>query len=307
MFAVFGFLAGGLIAGWCLRRRRFAWTGRLSVFLIWLLLFLLGLEAGGNRMVMQSLPSLGLEALGVAVVCAAGSCVMALLLWTFVRKRGASDDRKGMHGESGSGKSTAGSDGGTGLRAVADSIVIVAFFAAGILCGLYGLLPFDVSETGIAVYALYALIFVVGFSIGNSPDVIGSFRRLSPGLVLLPLCTVIGTLAASALMGLLLPHRSVQETMAVGSGFAYYSLSSIIITEYKGAELGTVALVANIVREFITLLAAPLLARWFGPLAPIDNQYLWRTVCRPVHISWVRSGFFRPFSGDIFLRSVISE
>ena len=268
MFAVFGFLAGGLIAGWCLRRRRFAWTGRLSVFLIWLLLFLLGLEAGGNRMVMQSLPSLGLEAFGVAVVCAAGSCVMALLLWTFVRKRGASDDRKGMHGESGSGKSTAGSDGG-GLRAVADSIVIVAFFAAGILCGLYGLLPFDVTETGIAVYALYALIFVVGFSIGNSPDVIGSFRRLSPGLALLPLCTVIGTLAASALMGLLLPHRSVQETMAVGSGFAYYSLSSIIITEYKGAELGTVALVANIVREFITLLAAPLLARWFGPLAPI--------------------------------------
>ena len=260
MFAVFGFLAGGLIAGWCLRRRRFAWTGRLSVFLIWLLLFLLGLEAGGNAMVMQSLPSLGLEALGVAVACAAGSCVMALLLWTFVRKRGASDDRKGMHGESGSGKSTAGSDGGTGLRAVADSIVIVAFFAAGILCGLYGLLPFDVTETGIAVYALYALIFVVGFSIGNSPDVIGSFRRLSPGLALLPLCTVIGTLAASALMGLLLPHRSVQETMAVGSGFAYYSLSSIIITEYKGAELGTVALVANIVREFIT---------WFGPLAPI--------------------------------------
>ena len=172
-------------------------------------------------------------------------------------------------GESGSGKSTAGSDGGTGLRAVADSIVIVAFFAAGILCGLYGLLPFDVTETGIAVYAVYALIFVVGFSIGNSPDVIGSFRRLSPGLALLPLCTVIGTLAASALMGLLLPHRSVQETMAVGSGFAYYSLSSIIITEYKGAELGTVALVANIVREFITLLAAPLLARWFGPLAPI--------------------------------------
>lgn len=269
MFAVFGFLAGGLIAGWCLRCRRFAWTGRLSVFLIWLLLFLLGLEAGGNRMVMQSLPSLGLEALGVAVACAAGSCVMALLLWTFVRKRGASDDRKGMHGESGSGKSTAGGDGGTGLRAVADSIVIVAFFAAGILCGLYGLLPFDVTETGIAVYALYALIFVVGFSIGNSPDVIGSFRRLSPGLALLPLCTVIGTLAASALMGLLLPHRSVQETMAVGSGFAYYSLSSIIITEYKGAELGTVALVANIVREFITLLAAPLLARWFGPLAPI--------------------------------------
>lgn len=38
----------------------------------------------------------------------------------------------------------------------------------------------------------------------------------------------------------------------------------------KGAELGTIALLANIMREIITLLCAPLLARWFGPLAPIS-------------------------------------
>ena len=58
--------------------------------------------------------------------------------------------------------------------------------------------------------------------------------------------------------------------MAVGSGFGYYSLSSIFITQYKGAELGTIALVANVVRELITLLGAPLLVRWFGKLAPIS-------------------------------------
>lgn len=150
-----------------------------------------------------------------------------------------------------------------------DSLIILAFFAVGVVLGVSGVLPFDISQTDIAMYALYALIFAVGFSIGNNPDILSSFRRLNPSLALLPLCTILGTLAASALLGLLLPHRSVPETMAVGSGFAYYSLSSIIITEYKGAELGTVALVANIVREFITLLAAPLLARWFGPLAPI--------------------------------------
>ena len=33
--------------------------------------------------------------------------------------------------------------------------------------------------------------------------------------------------------------------------------------------MGTIALLANIVRELITLLAAPLLVRWFGRLAPI--------------------------------------
>ena len=58
--------------------------------------------------------------------------------------------------------------------------------------------------------------------------------------------------------------------MAVGSGFGYYSLSSILITESKGAELGTIALLSNIIREIITLLFAPLLVRFFGNLAPIS-------------------------------------
>ena len=58
--------------------------------------------------------------------------------------------------------------------------------------------------------------------------------------------------------------------MAVGAGFGYYSLSSIFITEYKGPELGTIALLSNITREIITLLFAPLLVRWFGNLAPIS-------------------------------------
>ena len=58
--------------------------------------------------------------------------------------------------------------------------------------------------------------------------------------------------------------------MAVGAGFGYYSLSSIIITEYKNAELGTIALLSNIMREIIALLAAPFLVSFFGKLAPIS-------------------------------------
>ena len=66
--------------------------------------------------------------------------------------------------------------------------------------------------------------------------------------------------------------------MAVGSGFAYYSLSSVLITQFKEAsiglqlatELGTIALLANIFREMMALLGAPLLVRYFGRLAPIS-------------------------------------
>ena len=82
--------------------------------------------------------------------------------------------------------------------------------------------------------------------------------------------TILGTLSAAAAISLLFPHRSAADCMAVGAGFGYYSLSSIFITEYKGPELGTIALLSNIMREIITLLCAPLLVRWFGNLAPIS-------------------------------------
>jgi uncharacterized membrane protein YbjE (DUF340 family) len=81
--------------------------------------------------------------------------------------------------------------------------------------------------------------------------------------------TVLGTLAGASAASLILTGRSLTDCLAVGSGFGYYSLSSIFITTYRGAELGTVALLCNILREIITLLCAPLLAMWFGRLAPI--------------------------------------
>ena len=150
------------------------------------------------------------------------------------------------------------------------SLIIVSFFVLGTLCGLFHLIPFDLAKTDISFYTLCALMFSVGVSIGNDPQTIRNFRSLNPRLVFLPVMTILGTLAGSAVVSVFLEGRSVTECMAVGSGFGYYSLSSIFITEYKGPELGTVALLSNISREIVTLLAAPLLVRWFGNLAPIS-------------------------------------
>lgn len=150
------------------------------------------------------------------------------------------------------------------------SLIIVGFFLLGTLCGMFHLLPSDLSQSNISFYALCALMFSVGISIGNDPQTLRNFRSLNPRLVLLPVTTILGTLSAAALVSLILPHRSASECMAIGSGMGYYSLSSIFITQYKGPELGTLALLSNILREIMTLLCAPLLVRWFGNLAPIS-------------------------------------
>lgn len=151
------------------------------------------------------------------------------------------------------------------------SLIIVGFFILGTVCGIKEIMPAEWFRGNTSFYALCALMFCVGIGIGNDPHTMRSFRSLNPRLALLPLFTILGTLAGSALAGILLMNRTLPECMAVGSGFAYYSLSSIFITEYKGAELGTIALLSNISREIITLLCAPLLARWFGSLAPIAS------------------------------------
>lgn len=150
------------------------------------------------------------------------------------------------------------------------SLIIIGFFVLGTLCGAWQLIPYDFTQSQLSFYALCALMFCVGVSIGNDPQTLRNFRSLNPRLVFLPAMTILGTFAGCAVANLFLPHRSMTDCMAVGAGFGYYSLSSIFITEYKGAELGTIALLSNITRELITLLFAPLLVRWFGNLAPIS-------------------------------------
>lgn len=151
------------------------------------------------------------------------------------------------------------------------SLIITGFFILGAIAGYTGLLTIDREGVSLSLVALCLLIFCVGMGIGRD---IGSLARglrsLSPRLLLLPLATVLGTLAGCLAVWPLLAGRTAPDVLAVGSGFAYYSLSSVLITECRGAELGTIALMANISREIITLLGAPLLRRWFGPLAPIS-------------------------------------
>lgn len=150
------------------------------------------------------------------------------------------------------------------------SLIIVGFFILGILAGLFGHISIDNVGIDISFAALCLLMFFVGISIGNDVDALKNLRQIKPGLMFLPLMTITGTLVGCAVISIFMSDRSLTDCLAVGSGFGYYSLSSIFITEYRGPELGTVALLSNITREIMTLLCAPLLLKFFGRLAPIS-------------------------------------
>lgn len=149
------------------------------------------------------------------------------------------------------------------------SSIIVSFFLLGLLFGHFEIISISAVDNDVSLYALCCLMFCVGLSLGNDSNMLKRFTMINPRFYWLPVATIVGTLLGCAMISFLLPGRSIMESMAVGSGFGYYSLSSIFITEYKGAELGAIALISNIFREIMALLLAPLFVKYFGKLAPI--------------------------------------
>jgi len=152
-----------------------------------------------------------------------------------------------------------------------NSLIILGFFIAGTVLGVSGLLP-DFSNSGdLSMYVLYFLMFLVGIGIGGDAQVWSVLKTINFRILLVPAAVIAGSLGGAALAVGLLDGMTLQDTLAVSSGFGYYSLSSLYITEVRGEFLGTIALLSNIMREILTLLMTPFLVRISGPLAPIAS------------------------------------
>ena len=250
------------------------WQGRIVTWLIWLLLFLLGIEVGSNEMIVRSLPTLGVEALLLSSAATLSCCVLAWMLWRFstnntVQENAKNETSAEKEGNPAEKEGLQGSSLIRGLKVMKGSLIVVGFFIIGLLGGIEKMVPSWLLDGDVSFVALCGLLLFVGLGIGLNPEMKQEVRSLSPRMALLPVVTIIGSWLGALLIWTVL-HRTLSDCMAINSGFAYYSLSSIFITEYRGAELGTIALLANIIREMLTLLGAPLMARWFGPLAPIS-------------------------------------
>ena len=62
MFIIIGIMLTGMLLGYLLRSKRLSWIHRIITLLIWILLFLLGIDVGGNESIIKGLHTLGLEA-----------------------------------------------------------------------------------------------------------------------------------------------------------------------------------------------------------------------------------------------------
>ena len=285
MFKVLFITFFGVGLGYLIRKAE--WLTYLSksiTYTIWLLLFFFGLQVGANDLVVNNLDTLGVKALFIAVAGSLGSCVAAWTVWRSVFKgkglglekiHAVKDDERGEEGSEDNGEKSSGSK----LKGMLGGVTVVAFFAVGCICGWMQFVPQFPFYGEIAMYVLYALMVQVGMSIGSDRKLKEIILGLNPKLLFLPLGTIVGTLVFVAASSLCISNISLPDSLAVGAGFGYYSLSSVLITQIKeatvgadmAAQLGTIALMSNIMREVITLLFAPVICKVFGKLAPIST------------------------------------
>jgi len=149
-----------------------------------------------------------------------------------------------------------------------NSLTIFAFFVAGLLLGIFRRLPGFLMDTDWSNVVLYALLFLIGIALGGDPNMKKMFRQIDYRILLVPVGVTVGTLAGSLAVSAVLPLTG-RETMAVGAGFGWYSLSAVFITRLHSETLGIVALLSNVIREILTLLATPFLVKYFGKLAGV--------------------------------------
>lgn len=149
------------------------------------------------------------------------------------------------------------------------SLLILLFFVMGVACGHWDIVPAVLRHPDASLWALYALLVFVGFGVGSDSRSLALLRDSGLRILLVPLSIVVGTLLGAGAVALLGVGNDLRGALAVGAGFGYYSISSIIIGKFCGAQLGAVALLANICRELLTFILAPVLVRCGGRLAPI--------------------------------------
>ncbi len=156
-----------------------------------------------------------------------------------------------------------------------DSIIIVSSFVLGVLLILFNLLPdifYSYNYSDISNFLLYILLFFVGVGVGLDKSIIQTIKNLNRKLLILPivsyLSTIVGAIIGFYILDLFnIYSLNLKEVITIDSGMGYYSITAILISQEWGAELGSIALIVNLMREIFTILFAPFLSKFFGKFA----------------------------------------
>ncbi|HHY10942.1 MAG TPA: lysine exporter LysO family protein [Firmicutes bacterium] len=144
------------------------------------------------------------------------------------------------------------------------TILILASFLAGTLWG-YGDLIISKSPYVplITQSALGLLLFTVGFDFAKGGELKEQVKGLPKIVLAVPFLTALGSLLFAGLLSPIL-KLSVGDGILASSGFGWYSLSAVVVSQTYDLKIGTLTLLTNVFREVLAILVIPFVAKRFG-------------------------------------------
>ncbi len=143
------------------------------------------------------------------------------------------------------------------------TIIVITAVSFGMATG-YFLLPPEYLEyiPNILDVGLFSLLFFVGIDIGYEGTGISSIKSAGFRILMFPLAIIIGTFIGAIFASFILPISTI-DSIIVASGFGWYSLAPIIISDYS-TEVSAISFMHNVFRELMAIICIPLVAKYIG-------------------------------------------
>ena len=142
---------------------------------------------------------------------------------------------------------------------------MILTITVALFCGMAaGYVFLDVGDKDtldfILMTALDIMVFIAGIEIGSNRDILKRVCNLHSAVLALsiPVAVAVGSVIGAALIGMAV-GLSLYDAVLVGSGFGWYSFSSVVISAMYSTEIGTVSFLANMLRELSAFFLIPLL------------------------------------------------
>jgi uncharacterized membrane protein YbjE (DUF340 family) len=160
------------------------------------------------------------------------------------------------------------SSGRVSTQLVIKSLINIsyAFIALGIGYLLHaGLGSLNIQAQISNWHLLLVFMFLIGVDLAYSPL---DRSWLNWKILLVPLGCILGSLLSVLLYGIWQSDIRLQDLIMLSQGYGFYSMSGIVVTELRNAELGSIALMNDLFREIFAILLMYCLG-WRYPRAAI--------------------------------------
>ncbi|EOU9559697.1 lysine exporter LysO family protein [Cronobacter dublinensis] len=144
------------------------------------------------------------------------------------------------------------------LAMALESLKLCGVVVLGFVLGLTGL-AFLKHATAASEYTLIFLLFLIGIQLRNNGMTFRQIVLNRRGMMVA--VVVLGSSLIAGVVNALLLGLPLRAGLAMASGFGWYSLSGILMTESYGPVIGSAAFFNDLGRELIAIMLIPTLVR----------------------------------------------